>query len=61
MLKRSRLLRWTFAEFHKWSAGIRERRAVARRFNMLVRSPKAALMLRRSSPSELRPVLIGAL
>jgi hypothetical protein len=51
MLNRSRLIRWTVAEFRLWSTGIREGREMARRFNRLVRTPKSALN-RRFVPSE---------
>jgi hypothetical protein len=48
MNTRTRLVRWTFAEFRHWSAGIRDKRQTARRFHTLVRKPTLDLVRRRA-------------
>ena len=50
MNTRKRLVRWTFAEFRHWSAGIRDKRQMARRFQTLVRRPSLDLVRRRAIP-----------
>ena len=47
MTTRTRLVRWTFAEFRRWSASIRDKRQTARRLHALVRKPALALAHRR--------------
>jgi len=51
MNTRKRLVRWTFAEFRHWTAGIRDKRQVARRFQKLVRTPTFDLSRRRLVPA----------
>ena len=48
MTTHKRLVRWTFAEFRHWSAGIRDKRQMARRFQALVRKPNFDLVRRRT-------------
>jgi hypothetical protein len=54
-----RLVRWTFAEFRHWSAGIRDGRQMARRFHQLVRIPHADLVRRRTFPAQLRMAVLN--
>lgn len=51
MNTRKRLVRWTFAEFRHWSAGIRDKRQMARRFHKLVRTTTLNLASRRPVPA----------
>ena len=51
MNTRTRLVRWTFAEFRHWSAGIRDKRQMARRFHKLVRRPTLDLVRARVVPA----------
>ena len=48
MTTRTRLVRWTFAEFRRWSASIRDKRQTARRLHALMRKPTLTLARRRA-------------